>query len=448
MSSQKVVSVNCPNCRTSFTAPIQDIVDAQKDPTAKSQVLTGNLNAIVCTQCGFQGLLNVPFLYYDAGLEIAFIYASMDSGMTNVDQQKIIGDLTNRLMDSLPAEERKGYLFQPQTFITQESLVNAILERDDESREMVEGQRRKAELLGQLREIDPQDSLAVASFVGANDEELDESFFQLLDVVINIAANQGNAAEGQRLSQHREHLMSKSATGRLYQAQEQAVKALSDSPTRETLIEQLVVSDEPAVREALVATGRQLLDYAFFQALTARIQAAEQDGDAETQARLLALRKEVLEIRDKIDAVLAEVWNRRASLLQSLMMADDPQELLLRHASELDPAFFNVLGANIRQAEEEGRMDVIQRLRAIGDMVIELMDRMAPPEIKLTNRLMMAENDEQVRQILQEEREQLSAELLEFVERAMSDMQQDPVQNKERIERLSHAAGQIKALIG
>jgi hypothetical protein len=427
---------------------MQSIVDAQKDPTAKSQVLTGNLNAIVCPQCGFQGLLNAPFLYHDARLEIAFVYASMDSGMTNVGQQKIIGDLTNRLMQSLPAEERKGYLFQPQTFITPESLVNAILERDDESRELVEGQRRKVELLGQLRDIDPLDSLAVASFVGANDEELDESFFQLLDIVIDIAESQGNAAERERLSRHREHLMSKSATGRLYQAQEQAVQALSASPTRETLIEQLVASDEPLVREALVATGRQLLDYAFFQALTARIQAAEQDRDAEAQARLVALRKEVLEIRDKIDAVLAEVWNRRASLLQSLMMADDPGELMLRHVSELDPAFFNVLGANLRQAEEEGRVDVIRRLREIGDVVIQLMDEMAPPEIKLTNSLMMAEDEEQVRQVLEEERGQLSAELLEFVERATSDMQRNPVQNKERIERLRYAAGQIKALIG
>jgi hypothetical protein len=448
MTSQTVVSVNCPNCRTPFTAPMQSIVDAQKDPTAKSLVLTGNLNAIACPQCGFQGLLNAPFLYHDARLEIAFVYAPLDSGMTNVGQQKIIGDLTNRLMQALPAEERKGYLFQPQTFITPDGLVNAILERDDESRELVEGQRRKVELLGQLRDIDPLDSLAVASFVGANDEELDESFFQLLDIVIDIAESQGNAAERERLSRHREHLMSKSATGRLYQAQEQAVQALSASPTRETLIEQLVASDEPLVREALVATGRQLLDYAFFQALTARIQAAEQDGNAEAQARLVALRKEVLEIRDKIDAVLAEVWNRRASFLQSLMMADNPQELMLRRASELDPAFFNVLGANLRQAEEEGRTDVIQRLHEIGDMVIELMNRMAPPEIKLTNRLMTAEDDEQVRQVLEEERGQLSAELLEFVGRAISDMQQDPVQNKERIERLSYAAGQIKALIG
>jgi hypothetical protein len=406
------------------------------------------LNYIVCPQCGFQGSLNAPFFYHDAGLEIAFVYAPMDSGMTNVEQQKTIGDLTNRLMQSLPPEERKGYLLQPQTFITQESLVDAILERDDESRAMVEEQRRKAELLGQLREIDPQDTLAVASFVGANDEDLDEMFFQLLDVVINIAESQGKTAESQRLSQHRENLMAKSSTGRLYLAQGQAVKALSENPTRETLLEQLVASDERKVHEALVATGRQLLDYAFFQALTARIQAAEQAGDAETQARLAALRKEVLEIRDQIDAVLAEVWDRRAGLLQSLMISDKPQELLLRHVSELDPAFFNVLGANIQQAQEQGRRDVVQRLREIGDMVIELMNEMAPPEIKLTNRLMTANSDEQVRQVLEEERGLWSAELLEFVERAISDMQRSPVENKERIERLSYAAAQIKALMG
>jgi hypothetical protein len=50
--------------------------------------------------------------------------------------------------------------------------------------------------------------------------------------------------------------------------------------------------------------------------------------------------------------------------------------------------------------------------------------------------------------VLEEERGLWSAELLEFVERAISDMQRSPVENKERIERLSYAAAQIKALMG
>jgi hypothetical protein len=449
MAAQSVVSVNCPNCRTPFTAPIQDIVDAQANPAAKSHVLTGQLNTIVCPQCGFRGTLNAPFLYHDAELEIAFVYAPMDSGMTNVDQQRAIGDLTNRLVQSLPVEARKGYLLQPRTFITRESLVEAILERDEPTREMIESQQRKVELLEQLRKIDPQDTLAVASFVGANDQELDEMFFQLMDIVISVAENQGRTAEHERLAQHRTHLMEKSTTGRLYRAQEDAVQALMADPTRETLLAQLIAADAAEVREALVATGRQLLDYVFFQALTARIQAAEEAGDTAAQEKLVALRKEVQEIRDKVDAALAEVWNARAELLQALLMSENPQELVLRHLPELDAIFFNVLGANIRQASVEGRQDVVQRLSDLGDMIVELLQEMAPPEIRLLNQLITAEDDEQVHQLLEDGREQLNEDFIALVERAVQDLlqEEESAERQERIERLRYAADQAKALI-
>jgi hypothetical protein len=449
MAAQSVVSVNCPNCRTPFTAPIQDIVDAQANPTAKSHVLTGQLNTVVCPQCGFRGTLNAPFLYHDAGLEIAFVYTPMDSGMTNVDQQKAIGNLTNRLVQSLPPEARKGYLLQPRTFITRESLVEAILERDEPTRKMVESQQRKVELLEQLRKIDPQDTLAVASFVGANDKELDKMFFQLLDIVISVAENQGRTAEHARLAQHRTHLMEKSTTGRLYQAQENAVQALAADPTRETLLTQLIAAEAPEVREALVTTGRQLLDYAFFQALTARIQATKEAGDTATQEKLLALRKEVQDIRVKVDAALAEVWNARSELLQALLVAENPQELVLRHLPELDAIFFNVLGANIRQASAEGRQDVVQRMSNVGDMIVEILQELAPPEIKLLNQLITAENDEQVRQLLEEGREHLNEDFVALVERAVQDLLQEEenAERQERIKRLRYAADQARALM-
>ena len=446
--TQSAASVNCPNCRNPFTAPIWAVVDAQANPAAKSQVLTGQINSIVCPSCGFQGALNAPFLYHDAEFEIAFVYTPMDVGTTNVEQQQAIGNLTNSLMQSLPPEARKGYLLQPRTFLTQESLIDAILEQDEPTREMLETQRRKVEILEQLRQIDPQDTLAVASFVGTHDKELDELFFQLLDTVIYVSERQGRADEHARLIQHQALLMEKTTTGRLHLAQRDAVEALSADPTRETLIEQLIATDEPSVREALVATGRQLLDYAFFQTLTTRIQAAEKQGDTATQEKLAALRKDVQDIRDKVDAVLAEVWNARAELLRALLMAEDPKELAQRHMAEFDAAFFNVLGANMRQAGEEGRQDVVQHLRHIGDTIVELMHEMAPPQVKLLNRLADAESDEQVRLLLEEEREQLDEGLLEFIGQAVQDLQQDPgADSQERIERLRYAIGQIKALM-
>jgi hypothetical protein len=445
MPTQAVTSITCPNCRTPFTAPVQQIVDAQADPEAKSRLLAGQLNAVICPHCGFQGALNAPFVYHDAGLELALIYMPMDLGITDVERQKAIGELTNQLMRQLPAESRKGYLLQPRTFFSVETLIDAMLEQDEETRELVETQRRKVELFEQLSQLDPNDSLAVAEFIGAHEQELDDSFFQLLDVVIRMAESQGDTIERDRLTQHQAHLMEKTSTGRLLKAQRAAIDALTADPSRETLVEQLVAAEEKGVREALVTVGRELLDYAFFQTLTARIDAAGAAGDEATKTRLISLRKEVQEIRDQVDVMAMAVLDARARLLRDVMVADDPQEKLRRHLPEIDDTFLGVLSTNIQRAASEGRQDLVDQLRSIGDMAIAILNENVPPEIRLMNRLVAAENDERLDQLLEAERERLDQDFLELVERAVQDLLQ--AERHASAERLRTAAERIKEMI-
>jgi hypothetical protein len=445
MATQAVTSINCPNCRAPFTAPIEQILDVQSDPEAKSRLLSGQPNVVFCPHCGFQGVLNAPFLYHDAELELALIYMPMELGMTDAERQKAIGELTNQLMKSLPPEERKGYLLQPRTFFTVQSLVDAMLEKDVEMRELVEAQRRKVELIDQLRQIDPEDRLAVAAFVGPNDEEIDDVFFQLLDLMISIADSRGDEVERDRLGQHRDILMEKSTTGQRLIAQQQAVEALSANPTRETLIEQLTATGDREVRTALVTVGRGLLDYAFFQALTARIDAADAAGDQATKQQLIALRKEVQEVRDQVDAMARAMLDSRARLVRDLLMEEDPSEMLLRHVVEIDDAFFGVIATNIHQAEREGRQDVVEKLREIGDLAVQLISEFAPPEIRLINRLVSAENDDAVRQLLEDERESIDAGFLQIVEQAVQDLEQ--AGRQESAERLRKAAAYIPEMM-
>ena len=445
MTTQQVASVNCPDCRTPFTAPVQQIIDAQIDPAAKSQLLSGRLNLIFCPHCGFQGMLNSPFIYHDAELELALVYMPMELGATDIERQRAIGDLTNRLMQRLPSEARKGYLLQPRTFLSVQNLIDAMLERDEATRELVEMQRRKLELFEQLRQIDSNDSLAVSAFIGSNDEELDESFFRLLEIMISVAESRGDTVAHDRLIQHQSSLLEKSSLGRLIGMQRAAIETFSSDPTRETLIEQLVASKETAVREALVTVGRQLLDYAFFQALTAHIDAAEAAGDGEQKDRLLSLRKEVQEIRDQVDARAMAVLNARALLLRNLLAAEDPREMLTRHLLEIDDVFLGVLNTNIQQATTNGRPDMVEKLQSIGDTAVELLTENAPPDIKLINKLVSTENNEQVRALLEEERGHLNQDLLEFVEHTAKDLLQ--TERQESAERLRYAAERIKEMI-
>ena len=114
--------------------------------------------------------------------------------------------------------------------------------------------------------------------------------------------------------------------------------------------------------------------------------------------------------------------------------------------SEIDQTFFTVLSMNIHQADSEGRQDVVGRLRQIGDVVVTLLNELAPPEIRLVNQLAAAASDEEVEQLLEQEREQLNGDFLELVNRAVQDLQQG--KREKGVERLRYAAERIGELIG
>jgi hypothetical protein len=104
-----------------------------------------------------------------------------------------------------------------------------------------------------------------------------------------------------------------------------------------------------------------------------------------------------------------------------------------------------VLSANIQRAASEGRQDLVDHLRGIGDMAIALLNENVPPEIRLMNRLAAAENDERLDQLLEAEREHLDQGFLELVERAVQDLLQ--AERHESAERLRAAAERIKEMI-
>jgi hypothetical protein len=139
------------------------------------------------------------------------------------------------------------------------------------------------------------------------------------------------------------------------------------------------------------------------------------------------------------------VLDARARLLRDVMVADDPQEKLRRHLPEIDDTFLGVLSTNIQRAASEGRQDLVDQLRSIGDMAIAILNENVPPEIRLMNRLVAAENDERLDQLLEAERERLDQDFLELVERAVQDLLQ--AERHASAERLRTAAERIKEMI-
>ena len=106
MATHQITPIMCPTCGMNFSAPIESIIDVARDPQLKARFLQGQFNIAQCPQCGTQGPMIAPVLYHVTAHELALVLRPNELNMLHNDQQKIIGDLTNGLIISLPAEER------------------------------------------------------------------------------------------------------------------------------------------------------------------------------------------------------------------------------------------------------------------------------------------------------------------------------------------------------
>jgi hypothetical protein len=412
--------VNCPNCQNQLQVPVEQILDVRADPDAKGRVLNGMVNLLVCPNCGMGGTLSLPFLYHDPDKELALVYMPIEAGRDDLERQQAIGRLTGEVMDSLPPEERKGYLLQPQMFLTLENLINKILEADGVTPEMIEERRARGELLQRMLEATSDEVLE--AMIKENDAAIDVDFFQMLAMNLEFVQAAGQAAGVQRILALRNRLLELSTEGQVIKARSEMVQALRDEPTRDKLVELLVQAPDERTRELLIVFGRPLLDYLFFQALTARI---ESMPDKAEKKRLTGLRAEVLAIRDRLDEETRALYGERSALLRDLLLSDDPEALAQDRFSELDQAFFNVLTANLEEAQTKGDTEALGALQAIWGLVLGLMEEALPPELQFFNRLMAAEDEAEIEQVLQENPDLVTERMLRFLEGAEANMREE-----------------------
>ncbi|MDY7077522.1 MAG: CpXC domain-containing protein [Chloroflexota bacterium] len=420
MSQVMLAHITCPSCQNSFQAPVEQVLDVRNDPNAKVRVLNGLINVADCPHCGMRGALNLPFLYHDPDNDLALIYMPMEAGRDDLKRQQFIGSLTSAVMDSLPPEERKAYLLQPQVFLTMESLINKILEADGVTPEMIEAQKAKLELLQRM--LDATSDEVLEAMIKENDDVIDADILQMLAMNLEVAQSSGQAANTQPLLALHNKLLDLSSAGRAVKARGETVKALRAAPTREKLLDLLVCAPDEQTRELLITFGRPLLDYRFFQSLTSLVDSASDEDERE---RLVALRTEVLDIRDRLDEATRALYAERSALLRDLLLSDDPETLARRRFSELDQVFFNLLTTNMEEAQSAGNVEAAKSLQAVGDLVLRLMEETLPPEIQLFNRLVAAEDDAEIEKLLQENHALVTENLVQFMEAAEADMREE-----------------------
>lgn len=421
MAVRQIIPVACPSCGARYSAPLESIIDVGQNPDLKAPFLQGRLNTAICPRCGARGNQLAPVFYHDPAKELALVLIPSALSLAYDNQQKLIGTLTNQVMSNLPTEQRKMYLFDPKVFLTMESLVKAVLAADGITQEVIDRQTEKIRLIEQF--LQAGDEATLKKLAEENANEMDYEFFEVLTASAHAAQMEGNAQAAQTLLALRQHLAGLAPQGLETIKQVDAALGVAQISSREDLLERLQEVDSDEEFRELIAAGRPLLDYAFFQQLTAQIDAAAKAGNADEAANLKTLRGRILDVNAEIDRLEREALNKASRLLSEILQAQDPEQAVRDRLEQIDSFVFAVLSMNIEEAARRGQKETAEALQNLGDLIMAVLEEKLPPEIRLINQLLQAAYPAETQNLLAQNKKLITPQFLEALENVVAQMQ-------------------------
>jgi hypothetical protein len=417
-------TVSCPQCKQPVAADITRLFDVAQDPQAKQILLSGAYNLIECPNCGYRGQVPEPIVYHDPSKELLLTFFPPSMNVPVNQQEQMIGPLINRVMESLPMEQRKAYLLKPETMLTRQRLVERILEEDGVTPEMLEEQQKRLNLLQRLAGTSPESRPEV---IQQEEELVDEQLLMILQRLIQSAAASGEEQSANVLAGLQQQILENTEYGRkvLQQAQDQqaAMKALEDASkeglTREKLLDMIVDAAGNEVQLAtLVAMARGGMDYGFFQLLAERIQ----QSNGEEQAKLTELRENLLEMTHEIDEAIKEQEAAAGQLLDKILEQEDIEAATMEALPAISEIFLEVLRKRIQAARKDDNEAALKKLQAVTGAIQKVS---APgANVELIETLIQAENDEAINQILSENADEVTDEFMQFLLNLMNQTSQ------------------------
>jgi hypothetical protein len=418
MPETNTVPIQCPNCGTRYQTPVRTIIDVGQQPQLRQAFLSGQVNLAVCPKCHAGGLLEMPLVYHDPAAEFLAIYFPQQLNIPELEKQKMIGEMTQGLMRSLPPEQRKGYFLSPRQFATRQSLMDAVLGTMGISQEELDRQRKKMKMVEQFM-VMADDIKGLQMLSKGQDAQLDYEFFSILDNMQAQAEAAGDTKSNERLKLLRENLMPLTTFGRRAQKQQAAVESLKDVNSPEEFLDRVIAADLDEVT-AIAIAARPALDYKFFEALTARIEASQ----GAERDRLTKLRDELLDITQKIDQSARAGVEDAVKLLGEIINSPSPRTAAREHIEDLDDVFMSVLAANMQRAEQEHNEALLERFEMIYDEVMSIIEAGLPPEVQLINELLRAPYPDGTRDLLEANRAEMTPEVLDLMNVMAADMAQ------------------------
>lgn len=316
--------------------------------------------------------------------------------MPQTEQDRMIGSMTNAIMNSLPSDQRKAYLFTPRNMLTMQGMMETIMEADGITKEVLEARRQKMRLIEEFVQADPQ---TWPEMLTARDADIDQSFIEMLNSTSDAAAMSGRQDIAEAMLALRDAAMEHTTAGREVLAEVEAQEAvisevaerlngLGRNATRDDLLDLIAVfageEDAELKLSAVVTLARAALDYELFMKLSERVGAATGDE----KERLDAARNLLLDLTRQMDQQAEQITRQAATTLRALLEADDLDNAIRERLNEIDDTFMSVLAANIQHAQETGNQETASRLQRIADRVMGIVQESAPPAVRFVNEML------------------------------------------------------------
>ena len=436
MTSVKT-QVNCPNCKQPVISDIEQIFDLGADPAAKQRLLSGSFNVLQCPHCNYNGSVSTPLVYHDQEKELLLTFFPPELNVDRNEQERALGGLIKKVVDNIPQEQRKGYIFSPQSTLTLQGLIERVLQEDGITKEMIDDQQKRVQLIQRLFQ---QSDDSIEEVAKQEDEIIDAQFFSLLSQLIQSSAANGDQKGAQALSQLHEKLLPITTFGNVLQEQakevESAIKALQDAGdklTREKLLDIVLEHTSDAQLNALVSLARPGMDYEFFQLLTNRLESA----DEKPKENLTKLRETLLEMTQQLDEQLEARLAHANQNLEALLSAEDISENVRQNLPAIDDFFVQVLNNQYEaamQAKDKERLEKLQK-------VIEVIQEIASPGGALLQDLLKTADDKTMQKMLEDNKEQITSEFVETLTNLLVQLESgDDKETTEKVRKIYRTA--------
>lgn len=439
------MQVSCPRCRQPILAEVEQLFDVNVDPKAKQRFLSGSANLAECKACGFQGPLSLPLVYHDPEKELLLTYFPPELGLPVNEQEKLIGPLIKQVVDKLPAEKRKAYLFRPQSMLTFQTMLDRVLESDGITREMIDASQKRLNLVQRLLQSSTKE--VRAEVVNQEEALVDEAFYAMISRLIEASLAGGDQNSARALAALQQELLPLTEAGRKLQEEsgrvQEAVKELQEMSkaglTREALADFFCkYHDRPSVVNAVVPMVRQGLDYEFFSILSKRVD----EAPAETKESLGKMRDTLLDITKRIDEAIGVQLGEAKKLLEEILKSPNVEQATTERLAEVDEFFSEALRSELQAARKAGNYERSGRLQAI----VEVIQKAAapPPEYEFIEELLGLEDEAEMRAALEKNAERVNPQFIQLVSGLAAQMEgQGETEAAERLQLLNRLVTRI-----